>query len=72
VIQHFLPIEQDVFDIQTFEVLRERDSRIENFISSLQTGYEVGTSFERNIETFIDQHKVPQEVIDLVRRCICE
>lgn len=66
----YLPIDDDVFDMTQSVSKAEREARIASFIEHLQTGYEVGVSFERNLEIFLAHNSVSDSVQTLVRRCL--
>lgn len=60
--QVFLPIEKDVLSREHIKEEKERDKRIEAFISSLDSNYEVDISFEENLKAGIRRSKIRKSV----------
>jgi len=67
---HHFPIEEDVFNMSISTEKAERESRISSFVSRLQVGYDIGTSFETNLENFMNQQKVASRVREIIYRCL--
>lgn len=66
----YLPIEQGVVDRSHIVNPQERDDRIDAFVSRLRHDYEVGFSFEKNLEEFFKKNKVRPGVKDKVMEAI--
>jgi hypothetical protein len=58
----FVPIDEGVVSRNHIEVQEYRDARAEAFVNSLSGNFEVGLSYERNMETFIATEGIPAPV----------
>lgn len=67
-----LPIEERVLDDSHVVEVGERDDRIDSFMRSLQTEYELGVSFTNNLRNFLKINKVRQSVVDLIGESLDE
>ena len=65
-----LPIEQDVISREHIEHTKERDGRIDAFISKLDDDWEAAVSFEENLQRFEDKNKVRKSVMEIVYKAI--
>lgn len=65
-----IPIKEGVITRDHIEERNKRDARIDAFISRLDKKWEVGTSFEQNLEEFIRINKIPQEVTEIVYKAL--
>lgn len=65
----YLPIEDDVFTREHRDAQKERDERVEAFVSHLKD-IEVDLSFEVNMDRFIAANKVDSEVSTLIREAM--
>lgn len=63
---YYLPIEEGVISRQHIEQKEQRDSRIEAFINTLDTDWEVEMSFEQNVEIFCKRNKVEKPVLEIL------
>lgn len=68
----FLPIHKNAVTREHIEVVEERDKRIDAFVDRLHKEYEVGLSFEENLEEHLRENKVSKEVRTLVRQAVEE
>jgi DNA repair exonuclease SbcCD nuclease subunit len=68
--QVFLPIEQGVVSREHIDKVEQRDGRIEAFISRLDKEYEVGMSFEQNLEVFLAENNVRDSVKQIIYQAI--
>lgn len=66
----YLPIEKNVISRAHIEAKEERDSRIDAFISQLDSDWEAATSFEENLEIFKNTNKTRKEVIQIIYKAI--
>lgn len=62
----YLPIEKDVITREHIETQEKRDQRMEAFVSRLNDNYEIGLSFEKNLENFFNENRVRKPVKELV------
>lgn len=53
----YLPIEKNVISREHIEEKENRDERIEAYLEKLNTQYEVGLSFEKNLEEYFKKNK---------------
>lgn len=58
----YLPIEEGVVSREHIEKLEQRDSRIEAFISRLNTDWEGGISFEENLDRLLKENKIKESI----------
>ncbi len=63
---HYLDIDENVIDRSHIEVTNERNKRLDSFISRLSSDWEVGVSFETNLDRFLSSNKIRKSVVDLV------
>ena len=68
--QIFLPISQDVLDLTDLERAKEKDSRISAFVESLDKQYEIGLSYEKNLEEHMQINETNPEVQKIVWGCL--
>ena len=61
-----VPIEQGVITREHIEKVQERDERIDAFISSLKTGWEMSLSFEDNMKMFFETNRVRKDIKDII------
>lgn len=64
--QIFVPIEEGVISREHITTKEERDDRIEAFVSKLSGDFEVGLSFEKNLEQFFSTNRIRLAVKDIV------
>ncbi len=62
----YIPIEKNVISREHLEIKKERDERIDAFISTLNTNWKARTSFEDNIEIFKKKNKVRESVMKII------
>jgi len=71
VVERFsLPIEQDVFVNERGGPTTVARSELDEFISKLANGYELGLSFEANLEEFLVSNNIDSAVRDIVWRAV--
>ena len=66
----YLPIQQGVISREHIECIKERDDRIDAFISKLDDDWEADISFEENLERFEKKNNIRQSVIQIVHKAI--
>ena len=66
----YLPIKQNVVTREHIEIQKKREQRIAAFVSSINSNYSVGMSFEQNLELFKEKNKPRQSVMDLIYKAI--
>ena len=67
---YYLPIEENVIDASHIENKQERDKRMEAFINKLDDDYEIGLSFEHNIEEYFNNNKSKKGTKEIVWEAI--
>jgi len=67
---HPLPVEDDVFDLTELEEAKGKDARIQAFVDRLESRWEAGLSFQKNLEEFLRANPVDAETEALVRGCL--
>ena len=65
-----LPIRKNVVSRDHIERTKERDERIAAFVKRLSDDWEVGLSFERNLEQFIKTNTVRRSVVDIIHKAM--
>ncbi len=65
-----IPIEKGVISREHIEHKEERDLRIKAFVERLTNDWEVGVSFEANLERFQKENKIRSSVMQIVRAAI--
>jgi len=60
--QIFLPIEENVIDRDYIDITRERDKRIDAFVSHLKSDYEIELSFEKNMKKHLQSNRVKKTI----------
>jgi predicted phosphodiesterase len=65
-----IPIAKDVISREHIEKVEQRDARIDAFVSSFKEDYEVGLSFEQNLEEFFNKNNVRDSVKQIIYESI--
>lgn len=65
-----VPIREGVVTRNHIEIVERRDERMNAFVEHLTGEFEVGLSFERNIEEFFSANRVRKGVQDIVWQCV--
>lgn len=60
----FLPIEEGVVSRDHIDIEEERDTIMEAYVSHMATDYEIGFSYEVNLERHIEANEIDDEVAD--------
>lgn len=66
----YLPIESGVISREHLEKARERDDRIEAFISRLDNDWDAAISFEENLNRFLQRNEIRQSVKDIINKVL--
>lgn len=66
----YLPIENAVISREHIDVIKERDDRIQAFITQLDDNWEVGFSFEENIKQFEQKNNIRKSVMDIIYKAL--
>lgn len=66
----YLPIEEDVFDLEKAARMEERETRMSAFVKSLDTDWEGGSTIEENFDIFFRTNATKQDVQELVLKAI--
>lgn len=62
----FLPIKEGVISREHIEIKQNHDKRMEAFVTHLKNKYEVGLSFESNLELFFNKNRTQKAVKNLI------
>jgi len=62
----YYPIEENVISREHIEIQEQRDERIDAFVSRINDDYEIGLSFEKNLEEFFLSNKIRKPVQDII------
>lgn len=65
-----IPVKQGVISRDHIEVKEQRDKRIDAFVSRLDGDWEVGLSFEQNLETFFNANETRKSVKQIIYKAI--
>lgn len=68
--QVFLPIEEDVFELEYLEKEKEREEREDAFIKRMNSNYELSLSFKGNMEQHLKVNKIKPAVEKIIWECI--
>jgi DNA repair exonuclease SbcCD nuclease subunit len=66
----YLPIKNDVISREHIEIMEKRNERIDAFVSSLNTQFDLKLSFEKNLEKFQQDNQIDKKIIDIVYKLI--
>jgi predicted phosphodiesterase len=66
----YVPIDEGVITIEHLEKKKQRDGRIDAFISKLNDDWESSLSFEENLKRFIEKNKTDKKVVDIIMNSI--
>lgn len=65
-----IPIQKGVISREHIDHKEQRDQRIDAFVSKLNDDYEVGLSFEQNLNAFIEKNNIREPVKELIFKAI--
>jgi DNA repair exonuclease len=68
--QVFLPIQQNVISREHLEVKKERDARIDAFVSQLDGEWEGTISFEENLERFFQKNRTRHDTKTIIYKSL--
>lgn len=60
------PIEKNVHNTDYLERVKDRENRIEAYISKINHGWEGGLSFTGNLNSFFEKNKIPWKVREII------
>ncbi len=66
----YLPIEDNVISREHIERKEKRNERVDSFVNRLKDEYEIGISFEKNLEAYFSTNRVRYQVKDLIQESI--
>lgn len=66
----YLSIKEDVFDLTKKDTEFEKTLKINAFIEHLKVGYQLGLSFENNMDSFFAIHKTDQTIKNIIYECM--
>ena len=67
---YYLPIEPDVVSREHIERKEQRDARIDAFVSRLDGQWDIGLSFEENLQRFIKVNQIKSSVVEIINKAI--
>jgi len=65
-----IPFKQNVISREHIEIVENRNERIEKFISTLKTKWTVSSSFESNLEKFLNKNKTKKSIKNIIYKAI--
>ena len=66
----YLPIEEGVISREHLEIKEQRDNRMNAFIEKMDDNYEVGLSFEENLEAYKKTNKTKKQVMNIIYKAL--
>ena len=66
----YIPIEESVISREHIDIVKERDDRINAFITQLNDNWQVGLSFEENIKQFEQRNQIRKSVMEIIHKAI--
>lgn len=66
----YIPIKEGVITREHIEKVQQRDARLEAFITTLKDEWEVGISFEQNLESFFKKNKIDASTKTLIYKAL--
>jgi len=66
----YFPIDKKAVSREHIDTVKDRDNRIDSFVSRLSDDYEVGLSFENNLTEFFDKNKVKRKTREVVMEAV--
>ncbi|KKL78737.1 hypothetical protein LCGC14_2021830 [marine sediment metagenome] len=70
VVPAFLPINPDAVSREHLDVMKERDKRIEAFISRLDVDWSTELSFEGNLKKYLSSNRVDARTEELIQKAV--
>lgn len=66
VIPQYFPIQDGVVDTSHLDIIKDRDQRLAAYISQMDTTWDIGLSFEKNLEAYFAQNDTPKKIKELI------
>lgn len=66
----YYPIEKEVISRKHLENIEEKEKRFEAFVERLNENYEIGLSYEKNLDNFFKVNKTSKAVQEIIREAI--
>ena len=63
---------EEVFQMQRIEIEKERNERLEAFVSGLSKHKEMDLSFNDNLSNYLCQNSIEKEVVSIIQECLKE
>lgn len=70
VVQHILPHEPGVITREHIERTKQREIRIDAYISKLKSDWKASLSFKQNLERFKEENHIPTKVIEIIYKAM--
>ena len=67
---HWLEHNKDAVSREHIDFQKDRDERLGAFVERLDEGWEVELSYEKNLKSYAEANKVPNEIMEVVYDCI--
>lgn len=68
--QRFIPIKDNVFNLEYLENEKKRNNRINAFIEKLNTDWNIDVSFKENLKRFFKSNKINDDIKDIIWRSL--
>lgn len=66
----YIPIKQGVISREHIEIKKKQDTRIDAFVSRLDSDWKATLTFEDNLEIFKKKNKVPEDIMSIIYKSI--
>jgi len=67
---YYLPIDLNVVSKEHIERREQRDARIDAFVSKLDGKWDIGLSFEENLQRFVQVNQIKSSVVEIINKAI--
>ena len=67
--QFFVPIEENVISTEHLDIKKEKDQRLEAFVETVNSNYEIGFSFQKNLENYLLTNEVSLKIKNIIYEC---
>lgn len=65
----YVPIENNVISTKHLDIKKEKNQRLEAFVESVNSNYEIGFSFQKNLENYLSSNKVSLKIKNIIYEC---
>lgn len=66
----YIPIRENVISTAHLDIKKDRDARLEAFVETVNSNYEIGLTFEKNLDNYLSVNDVSEDVKKIIYECI--